>query len=235
MCILLGLWLVAAHRYGPGIVPGPVDVWDRFVSAWKEGIFWPAVGTTALEAALGWGLGCVTGLSLGYALGRWRAVELTVAPYVSASQAMPVLAIAPLLVIWLGFGLEPKVVVAALIVLFPVMTTTMAGIRGIDRSLRDVAVVFGAGFFQTIVFLEAPVAARSIFAGLKIGAVLSVTGAVVGEYVSSDQGLGYLVQFGRFQFDTPLTFVALIALMLLGGLAYAALSTLERLVLRWTE
>lgn len=233
--VAVGIWWLIAARYPTSIVPGPASVWERLISAWQQGIFLPAVGTTFEEAGLGWVIGSAIALPIGYLIGKWQPLERTVAPYLAASQALPVVAIAPLLVIWLGFGLEPKIVIAGLIVFFPVVTTTASGIRSIDPDLRDIARVFGASPFQTLIYLDIPRAARSILTGEKISAALAVTGALVAELVNSDQGLGYLVQFGRQSFDTPLVFVAALALMAMGAAAYALLSTFERMVVQWTE
>lgn len=232
---LVGIWWFMASTYPPYDIPEPRSVWQEFFTLWRRGVLLPAFGTTCEEAGVGWVLGSLCALPVGYLLGRLRSLEQALAPYVAASQAMPVLALAPLLGIWFGFGLRPKVVIAALIVFFPVMATTVAGIRAIDRDLRDVARIFGAGPLQTAIYLEAPAAARSILTGEKVGAALAVTGALVGEYVSSDQGLGNLVLQGVQNFDSRLVFVALISLMFTGAAAYAAINLLERIVLCWTE
>jgi NitT/TauT family transport system permease protein len=174
-------------------------------------------------------------LPLGYAVGRSSALEDALAPYLAGSQAMPVVAIAPLLVVWLGFGLLPKVTVCALIAFFPMLATTASGVRGVPRDLRDAARVFGASALSLALRVDIPLAARTVLAGVKIAAALSVTGAVVGEFVASDQGLGYLIVFGRTNFDTPLIFVALLSLMALGALAYTAVSLVEKVVMRWDD
>lgn len=232
---LLAAWYILSLVQPAAIVPGPVDVWDTFASAWSNGSFVPAAGATSEEAGLGWALGTLIALPLGYAVGRWRPLELALAPYLASSQAMPIVAIAPLLVVWLGFGLTPKVMVAALIAFFPVMTTTASGLRAIERDLRDVARVFGASWWQSLMYLDLPLAAHSIFAGAKIGAALSVTGAVVGEFINPDAGLGSLILLGQQNFETSLMFVAVIALMLLGATGYALLTIIERVVLRWEK
>jgi NitT/TauT family transport system permease protein len=146
---------------------------------------------------------------------------------------MPVVAIAPLLVVWVGVGLTPKVLVSALIAFFPMLATTAAGVRGIPSDLRDAARVFGAGPLQMATQVDLPLAAPTILAGVKVAAALAVTGAVVGEFVASDQGLGFLIQFGGQHYDTSLVFVALISLVALGGLSYGAVSLLERTIVRW--
>jgi NitT/TauT family transport system permease protein len=190
---------------------------------------------TVEEAAAGWAVAAVIALPLGYLLGRLRALEDILAPYLAATQAMPVVAIAPLLVVWAGFGMLPKVIVSALIAFFPLLATTASGTRGVSKDLRDAARVFGASWRDLALYVDLPLAARTIFAGVKVSAALSVTGAVVGEFVSSDQGLGYLVNVGLQNFDTPLMFMAVLSLMALGASAYAVASIIERLVLRWDD
>lgn len=232
---ILAIWGLLARANGPSILPGPVDVWTRFTQALSDGTYLPALLTTTEEAALGWLLAAVVALPLGYAIGRFRPLEDTLAPYLAGSQAMPIVAIAPLLVVWVGFGLAPKVIVCALIAFFPMLATTAAGVRGVPSELRDAARVGGAGWPALAIHIDVPLAARSIFAGIKVAAALAVTGAVVGEFVSADQGLGYLIMFGRTNFDTPLMFVALISLIALGALAYAVVSAIERLTIRWED
>jgi NitT/TauT family transport system permease protein len=232
---LLLLWALLAASSSPDILPGPDLVWSRFVQSLQDGTYFPALGITAEEAGTGWLVAALVALPLGYVLGRWQALEDALAPYLAGSQAMPVVAIAPLLVVWLGFGLLPKVVVCALISFFPMLATMASGVRGVPRDMRDAARVAGAGWWPMAIHIDIPLAARTIFAGVKVAAALSVTGAVVGEFISSDQGLGYLVNFGRTNFDTPLSFVALLSLIVMGALAYTAVSLVEKAVLRWDQ
>jgi NitT/TauT family transport system permease protein len=233
--ILLLLWTFLARSSDPSIVPEPELVWTRFTEAVSDGTYLPALMATAEEAVLGWGLAALVALPLGYILGRFRALEDALAPYLAGSQAMPVVAIAPLLVVWVGIGLTPKVIVSALIAFFPILATMASGVRGVPRDLRDTARVFGADWLSMAIHVDIPLAARTIFAGLKVAAALSVTGAVVGEFVSPDQGLGHLILLGSTNFDTPLMFVALLSLIGLGAISYTAVSLVERVVLRWDD
>lgn len=233
--VIVGGWDLLARATDPLILPGPGIVWQSFRTALDSGTYFPALATTLEEAGWGWLVAAVIALPLGYLVGLFRSLEDTVAPYLASSQAMPVVAIAPLLVVWLGFGALPKIVVCALIAFFPMLATTAAGIRGVPRDLRDAARVFGASGLSLARYVDLPLAARTIFAGMKVAAALAVTGAVVGEFVSSDQGLGFLLLYGRETFQTPLMFVALISLMALGALAYTAVSLVERFVLRWDD
>jgi NitT/TauT family transport system permease protein len=232
---LLVLWALLARASTPDVLPGPASVWVRFVQSLDDGVFLPAAGTTAYEAALGWLIALIVALPMGYAIGRIRLLEDALAPYLAGSQAMPVVAIAPLLLIWIGGGLPSKVAVSALIAFFPILATTAAGVRGVPSELPDAGRIFGATGLSLARYVYLPLAARAIFSGLKVAAGLSVTGAVVGEFIAPDQGLGYLVLSGRAGFDTPLTFVAVIALILMGALAYGLVGLAERAVLRWDE
>ncbi|MGH2448549.1 MAG: ABC transporter permease [Chloroflexota bacterium] len=233
LALLITVWALVARRMSADILPAPASVWQRFLESLRDGAFAPALFTTVDEAGLGWLVALAVGLPLGYAIGSWSSLEDALAPYLAGSQSMPIVAIAPLLVVWLGFGVLPKVVVCALIAFFPILATTAAGIRGIPGELRDAARIYAGDRLSLAMRVEIPLAARGIFAGLKVAAALSVTGAVVGELVSSDQGLGYLLMLGRTNFDTPLMFVAVFALVGLGGLAYFLVSLLERAAIRW--
>lgn len=235
LAALLLVWNLVARSSTPIIVPSPIAVWRRFALAVSDGTFEPALITTLSEAWWGWALAALVALPMGYLIGRFTVLEDVVAPYLASSQAMPIVAVAPILAIWLGFGLAPKIAVCALIAFFPMLATTASGVRGVPKDLRDAALVFGAGFLQMAVYVDLPLAARGIFAGIKVAAALAVTGAIVGEFVSSDQGLGYLVLLGRTNFDTPLMFVAMLSLMVLGAAAYGCVSLVERIVLRWEE
>lgn len=228
-------WALLAAANSPNVLPGPVAVWHRFIQTLQDGAFLPAVGTTAEEAFIGWVVAAVFALPFGYAIGRFRFLEDALAPYLAGSQAMPVVAVAPLLLIWLGAGLTSKVSVAALIAFFPMLATTASGIRGVPRDLADAGRVFGATGWPLARFVYLPLAARAIFTGMKVAAALSVTGAVVGEFIASEQGLGFLVNLGIQLYDVPLQYLAVIALMLMGALAYSLVSLVERLVLRWEE
>lgn len=233
--LLLFLWSLLARSLGPEILPGPGAVWSRFVASVGDGTYVPALLTTGREALLGWIAAAAVALPLGYAIGRFRALEDTLAPYLAGSQAMPVVAIAPLLVLWLGVGVAPKVTVCALIAFFPMLATTASGVRAVPRDLVDAARVFGAGPWHMASQVYLPLAARTIFAGFKVAAALSVTGAVVGEFVASDQGLGYLIMSGNTNYDTALMFVAVLSLIVLGALAYTVVSLVERFAMRWDE
>lgn len=234
--LLLAVWTLVAGRYPEYILPNPAQVWSAFIASWRDGTFQPAFLRTLNEALLGWGIGALLALPIGYLCGRWRWLEYTLAPFIAGSQAVPVIAIAPLLLLWIGFGMELKVVLAAVIAFFPVMATTLSGIRAVDADLRGAARVFGAGPWQTLTRVEAPLAARSILAGARIAILLAVVGAYVGELVNPDLGLGQMVVNNTQNVGgTPTAYVGVVALILMGALLYSLLTLIERQILLWLE
>jgi NitT/TauT family transport system permease protein len=211
------------------ILPAPEQVAVRFITAWTDGTMAPHAWTTIVEVALGFAVGASAGVVAGYALARWRAVEQVLSPYLVAAQAVPILALAPLLALWFGPGLLAKVVICGLIVFFPVAIATMVGIRSIDRGLRELARSLRATSRRILVDVEIPGALPSIFGGLRVGVTLAVVGAIVGEWAGADKGLGVLVNLARGSlFDIPLLFATLVTIALLGILCYALVVLAER-------
>ena len=237
VAILAGLVLwklvVVAGDYPQFVLPAPERVAARFAAAVADGTWWGHTRTTLVESLLGFGLGCALATTLGYALAQAPYLERLLAPYIAASQALPVIAIAPLLLLWFGFGLLPKVLVAALVVFFPILVNTVTGLRGIDPSLREMALISGASRAQLLALVELPLSLPTLLSGVKIGFTLAITGATVAEFMGADRGLGLLLNVSKGLFDTPLLFVALVTLVALAMLAYATVSLLERLLVRW--
>lgn len=237
--VVLGVGLVAWdflvrwQEYPAFILPSPWVVWQKFLSVAEDGTLWRHTRVTLLEIGLGLALGLSAALALGYVLGRHPLVERLVAPYVVASQSIPIVAIAPLLVIWLGSGLASKVLVTALITFFPTLISTIVGIRNVDRDLHDLMRSLRATRSQIFRLLELPAALPVIFGGLKLSVILAVVGAVVGEFVGADVGLGFLINLARGVLDTPLMFVAVFTLIFIAQLLYLSVSVLESVTLRW--
>ncbi|HVF99666.1 MAG TPA: ABC transporter permease [Chloroflexia bacterium] len=232
---LVVVWwgLVVVGRYPPYILPAPLDVAERTWSMLLDGSLLLHFGTTTLEAGLGFVLALLVGLPLGYLIARSRRLERVISPYIAVSQGLPVVAIAPLLVLWLQDDLARKVVIVALIVFFPLLVNAVVGLRGIDRSMLEVARISGANPWQTIWYVELPLSLRALLGGVKLGLTLSITGAVVGEFVSSGAGLGFLLILGRGLFDTTLIFVGLVSLALLTVVIYLGVSLLEKSLISW--
>ncbi len=241
---VLGLWPIAAAFGGfivlwqaivvvsglPAfILPAPGAVGARFVEAWADGTIAPHAWTTFVEVVLGFAAGGGVGLAVGYALARSRLVERLLSPYLVAAQAVPILALAPLLALWFGPGLLAKVVICGLIVFFPVAIATMVGIRSVDRGLLELGRSLRASRRQVLTTLEIPAALPAILGGLRVGVTLAVVGAIVGEWAGADQGLGLLVNLARGSlFDIPLLFATLATIALLGIACYLVVVLMER-------
>lgn len=203
------------------ILPAPEQVAARFVTAWTDGTMAPHAWTTLVEVALGFAAGGTLGLVVGYALARSRLVDRVLSPYLVAAQAVPILALAPLLALWFGPGLLAKVVICGLIVFFPVAISTMVGIRGVDRGLLELARALRATRRRVLLDVEIPAALPAILGGVRVGATLAVVGAIVGEWAGADRGLGVLVNLARGSlFDIPLMFATLVTIALLGIACY---------------
>jgi NitT/TauT family transport system permease protein len=211
------------------VLPAPEEVATRFVTAWTDGTMAPHAWTTIVEVVLGFGAGASAGLAAGYLLARSRLVERLVSPYLVAAQAIPILALAPLLALWFGPGLLAKVVICALIVFFPVAISTMVGIRSVDRRLIELAASLRATRRQVLTSIEIPAALPAILGGLRVGVTLAVVGAIVGEWAGADKGLGVLVNLARGSlFDYPLMFATLVTIALLGIACYSLVVLAER-------
>lgn len=232
---LLALWelLVWLGDYPTFVLPAPRIVAAKFAAVLADGSLLRHTAVTLREVLLGLLFGVGAGLLLGYALGKNRTIERLVSPYLVTSQSVPIVAIAPLLVIWFGNGLLSKVLVCALITFFPTLISTIVGIRSVDADLRDVMRSLQATRWQHFRLLELPSALPVIFAGLKLSVILAVVGAVVGELIGANAGLGYLINLARGVFDTPLIFVAILGLVLIAQLLYLTVALIEWRLLRW--
>jgi NitT/TauT family transport system permease protein len=226
---------VRVTGYPPFILPGPERVLDRLVDVAADGTLWRHTFTTLSEVLAGLFVGMTVAFALGYLLSRSRTVERLVAPYIVASQSIPIVAIAPLLVIWFGAGLASKIIVSALIVFFPILISCIAGLRSAEPDLRDLMRSLEATRWQMFAKLELPAAMPMLVSGLKVGATLSVIGAVVGEFVGADRGLGFLVKQGQGLYDTPLMFVAVLALVVIAMSLYGLVALVERYLLAWKQ
>lgn len=229
------LWdlLVRWRDYPAFILPGPDVVWRKFLIVAVDGSLWRHTSVTLMEIGLGLILGLSSALILGYILGKNRTIDRLVAPYIVASQSVPIVALAPLLVIWFGSGLTSKVLVCALIAFFPTLISTIVGIRNVDSDLHDLMCSLRANRWQIFRLLELPAALPVIFGGLKLSVILAVVGAVVGEFVGADVGLGFAINLARGILDTPLMFVAIFSLIVIAQVLYLSVSLIESICLRW--
>ncbi len=237
LSLLLGLaaWqLLAWSGWQPAyILPSPGSVAVRFFQALMDGSLLRHTAATLEEVLLGLVAGSLLATFTGYLIARSPALERLLSPYLVASQAVPIVAIAPLLVIWFGPGLISKVVICALIVFFPVLVNTVVGLRAVPQNLRDLMRSLHATRLQTLRHLEIPAAMPVFLGGLRIGATLSVIGAVVGELIGADRGLGFLVSVARGQYDTPLVYATVLTLVALALCLYGLVLLAERRLLAW--
>lgn len=231
----LALWqgIIWVSGYPAFIIPPPMAVVKRLGDLVANGTLWFHAGVTLQEVLAGLGLGTLVATVLGYLLAHSPLAERVLAPFIIASQSVPTVAIAPLLVIWFGTGLLSKVLVCALIVFFPILVNTVVGLRTVERGLRDLMRTLESSRWQTVWLLELPAALPVLLGGLKVGATLAVIGAVVGEFVAADRGLGYLLKAGQQVYDTPQVFVGIGALVVLAQALYGAVALAERGLLRW--
>jgi NitT/TauT family transport system permease protein len=187
--------------------------------------------STTLEILLGFALSVVIGVPLALAIYLWRPFARAIYPVLVSSQAVPKVAIAPLFLVWFGFGLMPKVLIAFLIAFFPVVINTAMGLASLEREKIYLAQSMGLGSIATFFKIQLPNAMPSIFAGLKISITFAVVGAVVGEFVGGQGGLGYLLLIANGNMDTALLFAGIVALTALGIVLFALIGLVERLVL----
>ena len=231
LVVFVVAWQLAVAIGGlqPSILPPPLLVAERFVRAFAEGTIQPHLATTLQEIAVGLAVGAVLGLLAGYVMARSPLAERLLSPYIVAAQAIPILALAPLLAIWFGPGLLGKVVICALIVFFPIAVSTMVGIRTTDPRLLELGRSLRATPRQRLWTIEVPAALPSILGGLRVGVTLSVIGAIVGEWAGASRGLGVLINLARGSlFDIPLMFATLVTIALVGVALYLAVVLLER-------
>jgi NitT/TauT family transport system permease protein len=223
--------IVVIGSYPAWILPAPEIVAQRFVAAWTDGTIAPHAVATLQEIVIGFVVGAALAVVIGYVLARSVVAERLLSPYLVAAQATPILVLAPLLVVWLGTGLLPKVVICALIVFFPITVATMVGIRSVDRRLLELGRSLRASRWQVFRFLELPAALPQILGGMRVGVTLAVIGAIVGEWAGADRGLGVLINLARGSlFDTPLMFATLVTIALIAIAMYLLVVLAERVL-----
>jgi NitT/TauT family transport system permease protein len=215
------------------VLPSPYQVWLSLVENTLSGRLIDHMWVTLSEVLLGFLLGSVIGVALGTLTAQSPLMRTIIGPYILASQAMPKLALAPIIVIWLGFGIAPKVVITALICFFPLLENTIIGLTSTNPHQVELFQVLTASRWQTFIKLRVPNALPVIFAGLRVAITLAVVGAVVGEYVGANRGLGALVIAAQGSFDTPLMFAIFVYLTVVGIVLYKLMELLEHTAFSW--
>ncbi len=221
----LVIWIASPR---PWLLPSPASVGEVLWS--DRARLWFHAQATIAEAAIGFGLAVLVGVMLAILIVGSPAVERSLYPWLVASQAIPVLAVAPLVAIWLNYG-TAQVAVAFVIAFFPVVVTGVDGLRAADPILAQTARTLGAGRMWAFRHITFPAALPTLFSGLRLAAVFAVTGAVVAEYVGADRGLGYLAELSTAEFRTARSFAAITLLALIGMIFFGAVGLAERLAL----
>ncbi len=228
--LLLAWWLVT--RSGTGVpaylLPTPAAVLGRLGDMIIGGQIWPYLWVTVIEAFGGCAVGTLVALPLAVLIHRSRWASAAFQPFLGATQAIPAIALAPLLVLWIGYGLVAVVTLCSLMVFFPILISTVVGLRHVDGDVINAARIDGASSLGLLWHVEAPLALPSVLAGLRNGFTLSVTGAVVGEMVMGGRGVGMVLTVQRDSVDTAGMFASIIILCVVASSVYTLIQTWER-------
>jgi NitT/TauT family transport system permease protein len=233
---LLGAWEWAARGFGLSelVLPAPSRVVQSLWTGLSTGFLWPHIGQTVFELLAGLLVGAGFGFGVGVLLGESVFLRRIAMPYIVTSQVLPKLALAPLLIVWLGFGALPIVVITALICFFPLLENTMTAVQQTDPNRLELFRMLGASRWQTLWRLKIPAGLPGILAGLRIAVVLALVGAVVAEFIGASQGLGALIIAAQGSMDTPMMFSVLLLITVIGLLSYQCTAWLEsRLLKTW--
>ena len=235
LVIVVALWeaVVVLGEIPPFIVPAPSAIVARMYKIVIEGILWSHTLVTLTQILVGLAIGVLAGLLFGAAVALIPTIETLVYPYLVAIQTLPKVAIAPLLIIWFGYGMTSKVIITALVAFFPMLVNVMTGFHSADRDQLDMMRAFGAGRWKTFIHLRFPNALPMIFAGLEIAVVFAVIGAVVGEFVGAQAGLGYMITVWNFNLDVAGVFTILIILSIIGMSLHGIVKFASRRTVFW--
>jgi NitT/TauT family transport system permease protein len=232
VAIFVAWWAVtAAKLVKPYLVPSPGKTLDVILA--QSGYFADNTWITTYETVLGFIIAIAVGVLSAVVMVYSPTVEKSLYPLLLFAQVIPKIAIAPLFVVWLGFGLTPKIVVAVLMAFFPIVISTVTGLKSIDPEMLQLSATMGAGPGQTFWKIRFPASLPHLFAGLKVAATMAVTGAVVGEFVGANEGLGYVILQANGNLDTPMLFAGLLIMSLLGVVLFVIVELLEYFVLPW--
>ena len=236
--VIVGLsaWQFASGRLiKPFWISSPSEIWAQLATWIATGELWVNVEVTLTETVLGFVFGAVAGIVVGLGLGLNRRLAAVLDPFIVAFYSLPKIALAPLFILWFGVGLTSKVVLATFVVFFLVFYNTYAGVLAVEQELVDVLRLMGGSRWQIVRKVILPSALIWIFTGMKSSVPYALIGAVVGEMMASNKGLGYLIQAAAGQYDTGGVFAALFVLMIIATGLHELLKQSERLMLRWRE
>jgi NitT/TauT family transport system permease protein len=231
--VVVALWaaIVRIFEIPDYLLPAPQAVAARIVKEWS--VLWKHGTYTLMSVLTGFAAGVAVGVPLAFAIVLSRSMERVAMPFLVMSQTIPKVAIAPILVVWLGFGILPKIAIVFLISFFPIVVSTVVGLKSVETDMIDLVRSMGARTGKIMLRVRGPSALPQMFAGFKIAVCLAVVGAIVGEFVGSDRGLGFLLLTSTGTLDGPLVWSALFVLVAMGVALFAIVSKLERLTIPW--
>jgi NitT/TauT family transport system permease protein len=234
--LFIFLWLAVAKFYNLQIIiPYPQAVLDALIQGFRQGSLIVNAWYTFLEAISGFVIAAFAGILFGSAISQIKILEKTLYPYLVALQTLPKIALAPLFIIWFGFGLTSKVVICAMIAFFPILVNTIAGLKATEQQQVDLFRAYCANRWQIFKWLKFPNALPYIFAGLNIAVVLSVIGAIVGEFVGAQVGLGKLILEYQFELEVAGVFAVLVVLGAMGIALHLLMRVLQRRIVFWSK
>ena len=235
--LLVVAWqvIVTAFNVNPFIFPPPGEVWQAFVSLLTNERAWAATLTTVTEIITGFLIAMVVGVVVGVVLGKLQWLEVSLRPLIVISQGAPKVAFVPLFVIWFGFGITSKVVLSALLAFFPIMLNVLLGVRSVEQGHREVMTSLNATRRQRFTQLEMRSLMPYLFAGMEVAIVLATIGAIVGEYLGGNNGLGNMVVAAMNSLDAAMTFALILWLSIIGLVLYLIVNELKRFFIPWHE
>lgn len=233
--LILTIWQIytVVMKVNIVVLPSPVDIYHAIITDYA--LLFEQTWPTLKEVVYGFTLSVVIGIPIAVGIANSRILNLTFYPILIAVQSVPKVAIAPILLVWFGTGLESKLAIAFLVAVFPIIVDTSTGLRSTSRDLLDLARSLRASPLQTFMKVQFPYALPFVFSGAKIAVTLAVIGGVIGEFVGSTEGLGNLLLVATSQLDSPLAWAALIWLSMLGIVLFLAVSVAEKLIMPWAE
>ncbi|MBC9713700.1 ABC transporter permease [Streptomyces sp. TRM66268-LWL] len=230
-CFVAWWVIAAAELVEPYLVPSPGKTFQVIVD--KPDYLWQHSWVTTYETLIGFVVAVAIGVFAAVIMVYSSTVEKTLYPILLFAQVVPKIAIAPLFVVWLGFGIAPKIVIAVLIAFFPVVISMVTGLKAVDPEMLQLSSTMGASPWQTFVKIRFPASLPHLFSGLKVAVTLAVTGAVVGEFVGANEGLGYVILQANGNLDTPMLFAGLLVMSLIGVVLFVIVEIAEKLLLPW--
>jgi NitT/TauT family transport system permease protein len=235
LVVLVAAWQLAAnlHLIDPGVLASPLGIWTHLVTWTLNGTLWFHAWITIQETIAGFVLGSLAGIGLGFLIGRFPRVAEVLDPFILAIYSVPKVALAPLFLVWFGIGLWMKIVLAAVTVVFIVFFNTLAGVRNVDRDLVDSVWLMGAKPSDILFKVVVPSAMGWALTGVRIAIPYALIGAIIGELIASNRGIGYLISSSAAQYDTAGVFAALIVLTVLAVLLNALVDEIDRRLSKW--